>query len=118
MPIILPEVYFKKNYKNNIFGGKYALSAHSINLENLTNGKYSRIGGKLDWKRNWKTAYGLNFGSLAQFNANTYLTENNFYKNAIPLGMIEARYPLKKSSLKKSYMFYSLYFFTENYEFS
>ena len=49
-----------------------------------------------DWKRSWKTASGLNFGSLAQFNANAYLTENDFYKNAMPLGMIEARYPLKK----------------------
>ena len=48
---------------------------------------------------------GLNFGTLAQFNANTYLTENDFYKNAMPLGMIEARYPLKKSSSKNSYMF-------------
>jgi len=100
VPVILPEVYFKKNYKNNIFGGNYALSAHSINLENATNGQYARIGGKLDWKRSWKTASGLNFGSLAQFNANTYLTENDFYKNAMPLGMIEARYPLKKSSYK------------------
>ncbi|MDB2338850.1 LPS assembly protein LptD [Amylibacter sp.] len=105
VPIILPEIYFKKSYKNNIFGGKYALSAHSINLENLTNGQYSRIGGKFDWKRSWKTASGLNFGSLVEFNANTYLTENNFYKNAMPLGMIEARYPLKKSSFKNSYMF-------------
>jgi len=105
VPIILPEIYFKKNYKNNIFGGKYALSTHSINLENLTNRQYSRIGGMFDWKRSWKTASGLNFGSLAQFNANAYLTENDFYKNAMPLGMIEARYPLKKSSLKNSYMF-------------
>ena len=105
VPVILPEVYFKKNYKNNIFGGNYALSAHSINLENASNGQYSRIGGKLDWKRSWKTSSGLNFGSLAQFNANTYLIENDFYKNAMPLGMIEARYPLKKSSYKISHMF-------------
>ena len=105
VPVILPEVYFKKNYKNNIFGGNYALSAHSINLENASNGQYSRIGGKLDWKRSWKTSSGLNFGSLAQFNANTYLIENDFYKNTMPLGMIEARYPLKKSSYKISHMF-------------
>jgi LPS-assembly protein len=105
VPVILPEVYFKKNYKNNIFGGNYALSAHSINLENASNGQYSRIGGKLDWKRSWKTSSGLNFGSLAQFNANTYLIENDFYENAMPLGMIEARYPLKKSSYKISHMF-------------
>jgi LPS-assembly protein len=105
VPVILPEIYFRKNYKNNIFGGKYALSAHSINLENVSSGQYTRIGGKLDWKRNWKTSSGLNFGTLAQFNANTYLTENDFYKNAMPLGMIEARYPLKKSSLKVSHMF-------------
>ena len=105
VPVILPEVYFKKNYKNNIFGGNYALSAHSINLENVSNGQYNRIGGKLDWKRSWKTSSGLNFGSLAQFNANTYLIENDFYKNAMPLGMIEARYPLKKSSYKISHMF-------------
>ncbi|MDC1455236.1 LPS assembly protein LptD [Amylibacter sp.] len=105
VPIILPEAFFKKNYKNNIFGGNYALSAHSINLENASNGQYSRIGGKLDWKRSWKTSSGLNFRSLAQFNANTYLIKNDFYKNAMPLGMIEARYPLKKSSYKISHMF-------------
>ncbi|MDC1349103.1 LPS assembly protein LptD [Amylibacter sp.] len=105
VPVILPEVYFKKNFKNNIFGGNYALSAHSINLENASNGKYSRIGGKLDWKRSWKTPSGFNFETLTQFNANTYLTGNNFYKNAMPLGMIEARYPLEKSSLKISHMF-------------
>ena len=105
VPVILPEVYFKKNYKNNILGGNYSLSAHSINLENTSNGQYSRIGGKLDWKRSWKTSSGLNFGSLAQFNANTYLIENDFYKNAMPLGMIEVRYPLKKSSYKISHMF-------------
>ena len=59
----------------------------------------------MDWKRNWKTSSGLNFGTLTQFNANTYLTENDFYKNAMPLGMIEARYPLKKSNIKVSHMF-------------
>jgi len=105
VPVILPEIYFRKYYKNSIFGGKYGLSAHSINLENVSSGQYTRIGGKLDWKRNWKTSSGLNFGTLTQFNANTYLTENDFYKNAMPLGMIEARYPLKKSNIKVSHMF-------------
>jgi LPS-assembly protein len=105
VPMILPEIYFRKNYKKNIFGGKYELSVHSINLENISNEQYTRIGGKLDWKRSWKTSNGLKFDSLAQINANTYLTENDFYKNSMPLGMIEARYPLKKSSAKVSHMF-------------
>ena len=105
VPVILPEIYFRKNYKNNTLGGKYAVSAHSINLENVTTGQYTRIGGKFDWKKNWKSSSGLNFETLTQLNSNTYLSENNFYKNAMPLGMIEARYPLKKSSVKISQMF-------------
>ena len=105
VPVILPEIYFKKNYKNNIFGGRYSLSAHSVNLANVSTGQYTRVGGRLGWKRSWKTALGLNFGTSTQFNANTYLTKNSFYKNAMPTGMIEARYPLKKANKNTSHMF-------------
>ena len=105
VPVVLPEMYFKKKYKNNIYGGKYTLTAHSINLENVSTGQYTRIGGKLDWKRNWKTTSGFDYNFLAQLNANTYLIENDFKRNVLPLGMIEARYPLKKSSAKVSHMF-------------
>jgi LPS-assembly protein len=37
-------------------------------------------------------------------NANTYYIENNFHKNAMPIGMIEARYPLNKTNKKVSHM--------------
>lgn len=105
VPIILPELYFKKNYKDNKFGGKYSFSAQSINLTNLSDVQYSRIGGILDWKKNWNTSNGFELGALSQFNANTYFTENHFYKNFMPLGMLEARYPLKKSTKKMMHVF-------------
>ncbi|MDA9329391.1 LPS assembly protein LptD [bacterium] len=105
VPLILPELYFKKNYNDNKFGGKYSFLAQSINLTNLSVDQYSRIGGKLDWKKNWQTTKGFEIGALSQFNANTYFTQNHFYKNFMPLGMLEARYPLKKSTKKMIHMF-------------
>jgi len=104
VPLILPELYFKKNYNDNTYAGKYSLTAQSVNLANLSSGKYSRIGAKVDWKKNWISNYGFNFGAFTQLNVNTYFMNNNFYKNAMPLGMIEARYPLKKVNKKMSHM--------------
>ena len=104
VPLILPEYYFKKNYYDNTYAGKYSLTAQSVNLANLSTGQYSRIGGKVDWKTDWKTDNGFNFAALTQLNANTYFIDDNFYKNAMPLGMIEARYPLKKSNEKSSHL--------------
>ncbi len=104
VPLILPELYFKKNYNDNIYAGKYSLTAQSVNLANLSTGQYSRISAKADWKKDWISDYGFNFGALTQLNANTYFMNNNFYKNAMPLGMIEARYPLKKINKKMSHM--------------
>ncbi|MFL2684754.1 MAG: hypothetical protein ACJ0GC_04670 [Amylibacter sp.] len=71
-----------------------------MNLTNLNTGQYSRIGGIIDWKTDWQTNNGFNFAALTQLNANTYFIDNNFYKNATPLAMIEARYPLKKTNQK------------------
>ena len=105
VPVILPEIYFRKNYESNIFGGNYALTAQSVTLANSSSGDYSRIGGKLDWKRNWIMPSGLNFGTLTRIMGNGYLAEDNFYKNAIPTAMLEVRYPLSKSSLRKTHMF-------------
>jgi LPS-assembly protein len=75
-----------------------------VNLANLNTGQYSRIGGIIDWKTDWQTNNGLNFAALTQLNANIYFIDNNFYKNAMPLAMIEARYPLKKINKKASHM--------------
>jgi len=104
VPLILPEYYFKKNYYDSTHAGQYSLTVQSVNLANLSIGQYSRIGGTVDWKNNWKTDNGFNFAALTQFNANTYFVDNDFYKNTMPLGMIEARYPLKKINKKASHM--------------
>jgi LPS-assembly protein len=105
VPIILPELYFKKNYDDNKFGGRYSISAQSINLANLPLDQYSRIGANVDWKKNWYMPKGFELGILTQLTANSYFTKNNFYRNVMPLGMIEARYPLIKSTKKISHMF-------------
>ena len=104
VPLILPEFYYKKNFYDTNYAGKYSLTAQSVNLANLNTGQYSRIGGKVDWKTDWQTNNGFNFATLTQMNANTYIIDNNFYKNAMPLAMIEARYPLKKNNEKISHM--------------
>ena len=104
VPLILPEYYFKKNFYDTNYAGKYSLTAQSVNLTNLNTGQYSRIGGIIDWKTDWQTNNGFNFATLTQLNANTYFIDNNFYKNAMPLAMIEARYPLKKTNKKASHL--------------
>jgi len=104
VPLIIPEIFYKKNFKNIMLGGHYAFTTHSINQANTSNGNYTRIGGKVDWRKNWKTDYGFRFSGLTQLNANTYVIDNNFHKNAMPIGMIEARYPLKKRNKKVSHM--------------
>lgn len=104
VPITLPELYFRKNYKSSVFGGNYALTAQSVTLANSSSGEYSRIGGILDWNKNWIMPSGLNFGTQTRINGNGYLSQNNFYKNAIPTAMLEMRYPLSKNSSKKSHM--------------
>ena len=50
VPLILPEYYFKKNFYDTNYAGKYSLTAQSVNLTNLNTGQYSRIGGIIDWK--------------------------------------------------------------------
>ena len=104
VPIILPELYFQRNIKSNKTGGNYSLSFQSVNLTQLSNGQYSRLGGELKWKRNWKTNNGFDSGALTQLNVNSYYSKNRYYKNAMPTGMLELQYPIKKSTKKISYM--------------
>ncbi|MDB9991540.1 LPS assembly protein LptD [Amylibacter sp.] len=105
VPIVFPEFYLRKNYDNDLFGGNYTLTTQSVTLSEGSTGQYSRIGAKFDWKNNWISQYGLNFSTLAQLNSNGYLARNNFFSNSMPLAMIEARYPHKKSSEFISHMF-------------
>ena len=104
VPIILPELYFKKNIKGNEIGENYSLSFQSVNLTQLSTGQYSRIGGKLEWKRNWITNNGLDIHALTLLNTNSYFIKNRFYKNAMPTGMFELHYPIKKTTKKASHL--------------
>ena len=96
VPIVLPELFYQKNYDNSFGGGRFALTAQSVTLANGTIDQYSRIGGIVAWRKHWIAQSGINFGARAQINNNSYLSQGNFYSNAIPIALFEARYPFKR----------------------
>ena len=98
VPIVLPEFFYQKNYDNSLGGGRFALTAQSVTLANGTINQYSRIGGIVAWRKYWIAQSGINFGARAQINNNSYLSQGDFYSNAIPIALFEVRYPIKRNN--------------------
>jgi LPS-assembly protein len=97
VPIVLPEFIFRRNYNQTVLGGKVGLTLQSVTLLDASSGQYSRVGGRLDWKRSWVSNSGLIMGLGAHLHTNAYLADGEAYANATPLLSIEARYPLQRT---------------------
>ena len=104
IPVIFPELFYKKNYNDLITNGNSSMVTHFINLANLPSGKYSRLSQNFQWNKSWILDSGFKWKTSIELNTNTYLKENNIFIKAMPLAMLETRYPVKKKSNKKSHM--------------
>lgn len=104
VPIVLPEIYYKRNFTETFLGGKLGLTVQSATLLDSSSGRYSRFGTRFDWQRYWYLNSGLVVGTAAQINGNAYLTKQGDYANLMPVVSAEMRYPMQRTIGKRTHV--------------
>ncbi|WP_193221955.1 LPS-assembly protein LptD [Amylibacter sp. SFDW26] len=104
IPLVLPEVYWRNIRETPFIGGKLALEANSTTLFRSGGNRFTRIGGGLDWQREWSLKNGILFGARGEVDAE-YYSLNNFtgftddsISRVTPTLSAEIRLPLSKAT--------------------
>lgn len=103
IPLVFPEIYFRKNPFTSKKFGKISYTLQTVTLLRTEGRKFSRLGGKLDWHKNWRSHNGILYKGEISLTANNYVQshQNNSqetnYQSLTPTAAISLRYPLSKT---------------------
>ena len=102
IPLVLPEIYARKEWVDPIFGGKIGLAFQTVTLLREGNSKFSRFSFVTDTQKNWTLRNGLIMGAYAGLTASTQNTRNlsgvndGVVNELIPMAATEFRWPLSR----------------------
>ena len=102
IPLVLPEIYARKEWVDPIFGGKNGLAFQSVTLLREGDSKFSRFSFVADTRKNWTLRNGMIMGAYAGVTASTHDTKNLAGVNdavvneLIPTAATELRWPLSR----------------------
>ncbi|PLS20334.1 LPS-assembly protein LptD [Neptunicoccus cionae] len=104
IPLVFPEIYGRKTWRDPWFGGKLALTAQSVTLLREDDSRFARAGLVAEWSNDWYLRNGLIVSAYAGVAASTYLTENitgfndGTLSETIPTAAVDLRYPLSRQN--------------------
>lgn len=102
IPVVLPEFYYRKRLDDQVVGGQVSYQLNSVVLLREKNNEFLRVGGGVDWRRNWQSAGGLIGSYYAALSGNLYSTHNHLDYGSItdseitPLVATDISWPLAK----------------------
>ena len=102
IPLVLPEIYARKEWVDPIFGGKNGLAFQSVTLLREGDSKFSRFSFVADTRKNWTLRNGMIMGAYAGVTVSTHDTKNLAGVNdavvneLIPTAATELRWPLSR----------------------
>lgn len=102
IPVVLPEFYYRKRLEDTVFGGLMSYELNSVTLLREKDNEFVRVGGKMNWRRNWQTANGLVGSHYAALSGNLYSTHNHIDYGSttetelVPLLATDISWPLAK----------------------
>ena len=104
IPIVFPEIYARKTVRDTIIGGRIGFSAQSVTLLRENDNSFFRLGGGVDWQKDWQFSNGMLARVVTEANANFYSTKNHIDygtttgNSTQSLIGAELRWPWSKSS--------------------
>ncbi len=102
IPVVLPELYYRKRLDDPLFGGLVSYQMNSVTLLREKNNEFFRLGGGANWRKNWQSATGLIGSYYASVTGNLYATNNHFdygsvtESELVPLLATDISWPLAK----------------------
>jgi LPS-assembly protein len=102
IPVVLPEVYYRKRLDDTLFGGLVSYQMNSVTLLREKNNEFLRVGGGVNWRRNWQSSGGLIGSYYAALSGNLYSTHNHLDygtvtdTEVVPLLATDISWPLSK----------------------
>lgn len=102
IPVVLPELYYRKRLDDPLFGGQVTYQVNSVTLLREKNNEFLRVGGGVDWRRNWQSAGGLIGSYYAAVTGNMYSTHNHLEYGSVtdselvPLLATDISWPLAR----------------------
>ncbi len=102
IPVVLPEVYYRKRLDDTLFGGTISYQMNSVTLLREKNNEFVRVGGGVNWRRNWQSDAGFIGSYYAAATGNLYSTHNHLDYGSItetefvPLAATDISWPLAR----------------------
>jgi LPS-assembly protein len=104
IPLVFPEVYYRKIHDSPIIGGKLGYSAHSTVLLRTGGSRFSTAGASIDWQREWQLRNGVLFSASGQLEGEYYSVSDGYTgftgstaTRVAPMLSADLRLPLAKT---------------------
>lgn len=100
IPLVLPEVFARKTWKDPLIGGKFGLNAQSLILLREDHSEFARIGLTSDWRKDWHLRNGIAVGTYTRVAQNSYHTKgfsgvsDSSVTKVTPTAALDLRLPL------------------------
>jgi len=78
IPLVFPDVYYRDIQEAPLIGGKLGFTANTTTLLRSGNDRYTRLGAKADWQREWSLNNGLLVGARGELDAEYYSLSDNY----------------------------------------
>ncbi|WP_069299471.1 LPS-assembly protein LptD [Neptunicoccus sediminis] len=104
IPLVFPEIYGRKTWRDPVLDGKFSLTAQSVTLLREDDSRFSRAGLVAEWNNDWYLRNGLIVSAYTGVAASYYLTEgitgfnDGTLSETVPTAALDLRWPLSRQN--------------------
>lgn len=110
VPFLLPAVNYRRIKRLPGNAGRIGLSADVANITRTNGRDVIRIGGNVDYRREFRTGSGIEIATIGDLQFDAYQINNDadfseqFTRRLVPTGAVEIRWPWIKTSSKATHI--------------